>query len=94
MADLLKTFFSDGLSCKNYKKNDGTTGVREEGTCTFHGQTLTLDLFADGKTAKTMAGIFKGMAGGYILGSNNWTILVNDAATARLITQGFKIKIY
>jgi len=94
MPDLLKSFKTDGLDCTNYVKNtSGVLGVREEGDCKFNGQNLTVDLFPDEKTAAALIDSLKSF-GGYFIGTGNWAIYLEDGATAKLLSNGLKLKTY
>ena len=94
MSDLLKALKTNGVICSKYAKTTGIIGVREEGTCTFNKQTLTIDLFADDRSASITINAVKGLGSGYILGLNNWGIMVDDAVTAKLLLNGLKLKLY
>jgi hypothetical protein len=94
MSDFLKALNLNGPICKDYVKNmTPTVGTREEGTCHFNGQEITIDLFADSKIAATIAQSLKAF-GGYILGSKNWTIYTEDGQTAKNLSNSLKLKIY
>lgn len=94
MPDLLKSLKADGLNCQGYKKNTaGVIGVREEGTCKFNNEELTIDIFPDKKTATTIVTSLKSF-GGYFIGLSNWTIYLSDGATAKMIIDGLKLKNY
>ena len=95
MSDMVSALNQDGPICPDYAKNTTPTiGTREEGTCHFNGQEITLDLFADSKTAPQIINAIKGLAGGYILGLKNWAIFVNDEQTAKLFLNILKLKMY
>lgn len=94
IGDLLKALKADGVIFTKYSKSAGILGVREEGTCTFNKQVLTLDLFADDKSAVSTINAVKAMATGYILGLNNWGISVDDGTTAKILQSGLKLKLY
>ena len=94
ISDLLKALKTNGVNCSKYAKTAGIIGVREEGTCTFNKQTLTLDLFADDRSASITINAVKGFGSGYIVGLNNWGIMVDDAATAKILQSGLKLKLY
>ena len=80
MTDLLGALRSDGVNCTSYAKNtSGVLGVREEGTCKVNNQVITIDIFPDSKSAKAIITAVKSLAGGYIIGSNNWALFLNDA---------------
>ena len=68
--------------------------VREEGTCTFNRKTLTLDLFADDKSAAFMFHNGASYVSGYLVGTNNWGITVDDASTAKILLGGLKLKLF
>ena len=84
MSDLLSTLKIDGVSCTSYEKNPQVLGVREEGTCNFNKQSITIDIFPDAK----------GLAGGYVIGLNNWALFVGDEATAKILINGLRLKLY
>jgi len=94
MSDLLKALKTDGVTCINYVKDSGVLGVREEGTCNFNKQSLTIDLFQNDKTAVATISAVKGMASGYIVGLNNWGISIDDSATAKILQNGLRLKLY
>ena len=94
MSDLLKALKTDGVICTKYLKSDGIIGVREEGNCTFNNHTLTVDLFADDRSASITINAVKGLGSGYIIGLNNWGLMVDDASTARILQSGLKLKLY
>jgi hypothetical protein len=82
MSDFLIALKSNGVDCTGYVKDDEVIGVREQGTCTYGETELTLDLFADTKTATTTVEALKSF-GGYWVTSNNWVIVVQDGETAK-----------
>ena len=82
MPDFLAALSSKGVDCKNYMKDDEVVGVREQGTCTYENTELTLDIFADAKTAQVMVDSLKAF-GGYWVVSNNWVIVVQDGEVAK-----------
>ena len=95
MSDLIKALNQDGPICLDYVKNTTPTiGTREEGTCHLNGQELTIDLFADSKTAPQIINAVKGLAGGYILGMKNWAIFVSDEQIAKSFMNTLKMKMY
>jgi hypothetical protein len=95
MSEMVSALNQDGPICPDYAKNTTPTiGTREEGTCHFNGQEITLDLFADSKTAPQIINAIKGLAGGYILGLKNWAIFVSDEQTAKLFLNTLKLKLY
>jgi hypothetical protein len=95
MSDMVSSLNQDGPICPDYSKNTTPTiGTREEGTCHFNGHEITLDLFADSKTAPQIINAIKGLAGGYILGLKNWAIFVSDEQTAKLFLNTLKLKLY
>ncbi len=93
MKDLVRDLGKDGFKCINYLKNKDVQGVREEGTCSFEHNQITIDLFSDAKTAKSTFNIMKSMMSGYSLGSNNWIITLDDAALSKSISKGLRLKI-
>ena len=82
MTDFVSALKVNGVDCTGYVKDDEVIGVREQGTCTYGTTELTLDIFADTKTAKTMTETLKAF-GGYWVVSNNWVIVVQDGAVAK-----------
>lgn len=94
MSDLLSTLKIDGVSCTSYEKNPQVLGVREEGTCNFNKQSITIDIFPDEKSGKAIINIIKGLAGGYVIGLNNWALFVGDEATAKILINGLRLKLY
>ena len=94
MTDLISALKTDGVNCANYVKNSGVIGVREEGTCSFNKVAVTIDLFTDDKSGIAIINAVKGMAGGYVVGTKNWCLFVDDAATAKILLNGLKLKLY
>ena len=94
MSDLLAALKTDGVICAKYVRNSGVIGVREEGTCTFNKVSMTIDLFTDDKSGIAIINAVKGLAGGYAVGTKNWCLFVDDAATAKILLNGLKLKLY
>lgn len=95
MSDLIRALNQDGAICEDYSKNTTPTiSTREEGTCHFNGQELTVDLFTSSKSAVQIIDAIKGIAGGYILGLKNWAIFVSDEQTTKLFLNSLKLKLY
>jgi hypothetical protein len=82
MSDFLAALESNGIDCIGYKQDEEVIGVREQGTCTYGTAELTLDIFADAKTALTMIDALKAF-GGYWVVSGNWAIVVDDGDVAK-----------
>jgi hypothetical protein len=82
MSDFLAALKSSGVDCTGYVKDDEVIGVLEQGSCTYGSTELTLDLFADDKTASMMVDSLKAF-GGYWVVSNNWVIVVEDGDVAK-----------
>jgi len=82
MSDFLSALKGNGVDCTGYAKDSEVIGVREQGTCMYGSTELTLDIFADEKTAKTMTDSLKSF-GGYWVVSNNWVIVVQDGTVAK-----------
>ena len=62
----------------------------EEGDCHWNGQELTLDIYSgSAKTAKKLVSalVNSGLESGYALLLQNWSIHVNDGATAKLLAK-------
>ena len=80
-----------GIKCTGYLKNaTNTFGTREEGDCHWNGQELTLDIYSgSAKTAKKLVSalVNSGLESGYALLLQNWSIHVNDGATAKLLAK-------
>ena len=82
MSDFLAALESNGINCMGYIQDEEVIGVREQGTCTYGTAELTLDIFADAKTALTMIDALKAF-GGYWVVSGNWAIVVDDGDVAK-----------
>jgi hypothetical protein len=82
MSDFLGALESNGVDCIGYTQDEEVIGVREQGTCTYGTAELTLDIFADAKTALTMIDALKAF-GGYWVVSGNWAIVVDDGEVAK-----------
>jgi hypothetical protein len=93
MSDLIAALKTDGVNCTNHVKNPGVIGVREEGTCSFNKVYVTVDLFTDDKSGVAIINAVKGMAGGYVVGTKNWCLFVDDAASAKILLDGLKLKL-
>lgn len=95
MSDLRSALTKNGFVCTGYTKNEGVIGVREEGVCKFNGKEITIDLFADSKSAKQIYNAVKALLPGFAIGTNNnWYLIVDDEATAKLLSNGMKLKVY
>jgi hypothetical protein len=82
MSDFLDALKGAGVECLGYVKDDGVLMVKEQGTCKYKGQELTLDLFGDEKSTTTLVDSLKSF-GGYWLTSNNWVVVVQDEMVAK-----------
>ena len=95
MSDLRSALSKNGFACSSYVKRDGVLGVKEEGNCKFNKKDITIDLFQDAKTAKTVFDSIKSLLPGYALGTNNnWLVIVDDETIAKLLISGMKLRVY
>lgn len=92
MSDFRNMLTEHGIDCTNYKQNEGVLAVKEEGSCSFNGSNLTLDLYGDEKTARAIIDALKGL-GGYTIAAKNWSITVLDEKNAKEISSKLGLKV-